>query len=113
MTRLWFTGGGSLIAVALAQSVIAAGGRVVMCDRNADVAGEVEETLAGSGTFLTDDVTDDAFLDQVLGTAAERFGGIDGIVSAAATFDDDLFATIRFRPRRTMIVVDFAGRDGV
>ncbi len=89
------TGGGSLIAKALAEQVIGEGGKIVLCDRNDAYADETRDVLGDSGNFLVGDATDDAFLDSALAEAASRFGGIDGVVSAAATFNDALYDTSR------------------
>ena len=88
------TGGASLIGLAVARTVVAEGGRVVLSDLSTD-AGEMKSAMQGSGIYIAGDITDDAFLDRVVATAMETYGGIDGVVSAAATFDDKLFKTTR------------------
>ncbi len=89
------TGGASLIALATARRLVVEGARVVLADRGADYAGDAEEAFGDNGRFLTGDVTDDAFLDEIVGTAIQAFGGVDGLVNAAVTFDDKLYETTR------------------
>ena len=89
------TGGGSLIALATARSIVAEGGRVVMADHTADHKNDVRRATGDRGRFVAGDVTDDAFLDEVVDTAEQTFGGVDGLVNAAVTFDDKLYDTRR------------------
>jgi NAD(P)-dependent dehydrogenase (short-subunit alcohol dehydrogenase family) len=89
------TGGASLIGLAVARALVSEGGRVILSDISTGAAGEAKNALRGSGVYIAGDITDDAFLDRVVATAVETDGGIDGIVSAAATFDDKLFETTR------------------
>jgi NAD(P)-dependent dehydrogenase (short-subunit alcohol dehydrogenase family) len=89
------TGGASLIALALAERIIAEGGRVVLADVNESARDEVEALVGDDGRYVVGDVTDDAFLDTLVTTAVETFGGVDGLVHAAVTFDDDLYSTSR------------------
>jgi NAD(P)-dependent dehydrogenase (short-subunit alcohol dehydrogenase family) len=89
------TGGASLIGLAVARRLVSEGARVVLSDASTAVAPEANHALQGSGVYLAGDITDDAFLDRVVATAVEAAGGIDGVVSAAAIFDDKLFATTR------------------
>jgi NAD(P)-dependent dehydrogenase (short-subunit alcohol dehydrogenase family) len=89
------TGGASLIGLAVARALVRDGGRVVLSDASTAAAGEAKDALRDAGVFVAGDVTDDAFLAALVATAAETYGGIDGVVSAAAVFDDKLFATTR------------------
>ncbi|MHA1190254.1 MAG: SDR family oxidoreductase [Alphaproteobacteria bacterium] len=89
------TGGGSLITKALAKQVIGEGGKIVLCDRNDAHADETRGVMGDSGIFLVGDVSDDSFLESALAEAESRFGGVDGIVNAAAIFEDPLVDTSR------------------
>jgi NAD(P)-dependent dehydrogenase (short-subunit alcohol dehydrogenase family) len=89
------TGGASFIALALAQRVMDEGGRVVLADQDESVRSELESRLGDAGRYLVGDVTDDAFLDTIVSTAVDAFGGVDGLVHGAVTFDDDRYATSR------------------
>ena len=44
---------------------------------------------------LVGDVTDDAYLDELVVAAESRFGGVSGLVHAAVTFDDAGYDTSR------------------
>ncbi len=89
------TGAVSLLALETCRIICAEGGRVVAADRSADHADEVRDAMGDQGHFLAGDVTDDEFLDEIVTVASDRFGGIDGLVSAAVTFHDLLFETSR------------------
>ena len=79
----------------MARRLTAEGGRVVLSDLSTGVKRETKSALQDSGVYVAGDITDDAFLDRLVATAVEIDGGIDGIVSMAATFDDRLFMTTR------------------
>ena len=89
------TGGASWIGQAIAKTVIDGGGRVLLTDLNEAPRGEAEAILGENGLYLSGDIGDDAFLDHTLEQAVGRFGGLDGVVSAAATFEDGLIETSR------------------
>ena len=89
------TGGASLIGVAIAQRMITAGDTVVLGDLNAAVQSEVESVIGDRGVYLVGDVTDDAYLDELVVAAESRFGGVSGLVHAAVTFDDAGYDTSR------------------
>jgi NAD(P)-dependent dehydrogenase (short-subunit alcohol dehydrogenase family) len=77
----------------VARRLTAEGGRVVLSDLSTGVERVTKSALRDSGVYVAGDITDDAFLDRLVATAVEIDGGIDGIVSMAATFDDRLFMT--------------------
>ena len=89
------TRGASLIGVALARRLIDRGGSVVLADLNDSVRSEIEEVVGDSGVYLVGDVTDDAYLDQLVVAAESRFGGVSGLVHGAVTFDDAGYDTSR------------------
>lgn len=89
------TGGASLIGLATAKTIIDGGGKVISTDINDTLRDEAEAVLGSSGKYLVGDVTDDAFVDQMLQSAVDAYGGLDGLVNAAVTFDDGLLATDR------------------
>ncbi len=93
--RVVITGGASLIALETARRIIAAGGSVVLGDRNPDVAAELRAELGESGRYLVGDVTEDIFLDGLVAACVADFGGLDGVVHAAVTFDDERYDTTR------------------
>jgi NAD(P)-dependent dehydrogenase (short-subunit alcohol dehydrogenase family) len=89
------TGGASLIGLAVARVLAGDGGKVVLSDQAPSATGEADEAMRGAGVYLAGDITDDGFLDRLIATAVEVGGGIDGVVSAAAIFDDRVYATTR------------------
>lgn len=88
------TGGASLISLAVARLIVGDGGRVVLSDITSAAPDEAHAAIEGSGVYVPGDITDDEFLDRLVG-AALKLGGIDGVVSAAAIFDDKLYETRR------------------
>ncbi len=89
------TGAASFIGSAIARQLIDAGASVVLGDLDDGVGRGVAESLGPAARFVTADVTDDADLDRMVDTAVGEFGGIDLVVSAAATFDDGQMETAR------------------
>jgi NAD(P)-dependent dehydrogenase (short-subunit alcohol dehydrogenase family) len=84
------TGAGSGIGRAAALRFAAEGARVVVADINADGAeAVVREIQAAGGTAVavTGDLGDQAVVDQVVGTAVDRFGGLDVLVNNAGIMD--------------------------
>ncbi|MGC9537385.1 SDR family NAD(P)-dependent oxidoreductase [Streptomyces sp. UG1] len=84
------TGAGSGIGRAAAQAFAKEGARVVVADLNAESAGTtVKEIEAAGGTAVavTGDLSEQSVVDQVVATAAERFGGIDVLVNNAGIMD--------------------------
>jgi NADP-dependent 3-hydroxy acid dehydrogenase YdfG len=98
--RILVTGASSGIGEATARALVAEGARVGLLARR----GEVLETLADEldGVAVAADVTDAQATRTAVETAAERLGGLDGVVNAAglvrpgrvATTDPDDWATM-------------------
>lgn len=86
------TGGASLIGLAIAGKLLSDGARVILGDRDETAQSEAEALLAGRGQYLIGDLSDDSYLDQLVGAAADS-GRIDTVVSAPAIFDDDGYET--------------------
>lgn len=87
------TGGASLIALAAARRIVDAGGRVVLGDLHDEP--DMVQRLGDSARFEQGDVTEDTFLDRLVASCVDEFGGIDGVVHAAVTFADATFDTTR------------------
>lgn len=100
--KVVITGGASLIALATARRIVAGGGTVVLGDRNAEVAAQIEHEFGAAGRYLVGDVTDDDFLETLVRACADEFGGLDGLVHAAVTFDDERYDTTRPEWRRAL-----------
>ena len=89
------TGAASFLGTAICSQLVAAGARVVLGDLDAQVCGDVVRDLGESARFVRTDVTRDADLDALIGTAVAEFGGLDFVVSASAAFDDSQMDTTR------------------
>lgn len=83
------TGGAQGIGRGIAEAVLAAGGRVVIGDLDAD-AGKacLDDWQAGDrAAFLVLDVSKEASVKRFVGAALRRFGRIDGLVNNAGIAD--------------------------
>ena len=82
----WITGAGSGIGLAGAQALAAAGAKVVMSGRRADVlAAEADKICSGGGAAEVEvlDVSDAAAVQAVAGPILARHGRIDILVNSA------------------------------
>jgi NAD(P)-dependent dehydrogenase (short-subunit alcohol dehydrogenase family) len=77
------TGGTDGLGLALAQRLVAEGGRVAVCGRNAERLAQAQERLGADALCLQTDVTDAAQLDAFVDAALSRFGRLDGLVNNA------------------------------
>jgi NAD(P)-dependent dehydrogenase (short-subunit alcohol dehydrogenase family) len=89
------TGGASFVGEAIGAVIIEGGGRAILADRDEDHGAEVVARLGQRASFLATDVTSDADLDRLIASAVDRFGRLDGVVGASATFDDQKLASDR------------------
>lgn len=89
------TGGASMIGMAVAAKLVAAGCGVVAGDRDESKRAEVEDVLSDRGVYVVGDVTDDEHLTELVTAAIERFGRLDHVVSGPAIFEDYGYATDR------------------
>ena len=89
------TGAASFLGTAICSQLVGAGACVVLGDLDEGVGGQVAEDLGDSARFVRTDVTSDADLDALIGTAVTEFGGLDYVVSAAAVFADSQMDTTR------------------
>jgi NAD(P)-dependent dehydrogenase (short-subunit alcohol dehydrogenase family) len=84
------TGAGSGIGRAAALRFASEGARVLVADIDAERAAEVVDEIRASGgtaVAVTGDVSDQAVVDRVVGTAVETFGGLDVLVNNAGVMD--------------------------
>jgi NAD(P)-dependent dehydrogenase (short-subunit alcohol dehydrogenase family) len=88
------TGGASFVGEALGSVLIEAGARVVLADRDADHGEAVAGRLGDSARFVQTDVLQDSDLDRLV-TTARDLGRLDGLVGAAANFDDERLSSSR------------------
>ena len=77
------TGGAGTIGFATAAAMHAAGAEIVLLDLNPAAAEKAAARLAGGALGLACDVTDQASVRGAFDRAAERFGGVDIVVSNA------------------------------
>ena len=80
--RLFITGMGSGIGLATARLAVAEGARVSGTIQTAEQLGNLEAVTSQDLCFQTD-VTDETALNDAVANAADRLGGLDGIVACA------------------------------
>ena len=76
------TGAASGMGAATAREFMAAGGKVVIVDRNAPLAQQVAAEI-GADSPVIGDVSDSSFCDHAIQRAVERYGRLDVLVNAA------------------------------
>lgn len=77
------TGGSSGIGFAIAEGLVAEGGRVVLVARREDVLAEAADKLGGNAAYVAGDVADETTADRAIEQARTRFGGLDLVVPNA------------------------------
>lgn len=77
------TGGASGIGEGIARRLSSDGANVVIADLNGALAREVAADLGDNTLAVELDVTDEAAVDAMVATAADRFGGLDIMVNNA------------------------------
>lgn len=77
------TGAGSGLGAAVAEMVVAAGGRVVLADVNAAAGTAMAERLGPAARFAQTDVTQEADGRAAVALARSAFGGLDALVNCA------------------------------
>ena len=77
------TGGASGLGRATAELIVAAGGKVALLDRNAELAEQVATELGASAAAYSADVTDADSVAAAIDGAVERFGAIHIDVNCA------------------------------
>jgi meso-butanediol dehydrogenase/(S,S)-butanediol dehydrogenase/diacetyl reductase len=76
------TGAASGMGAATAREFSAAGAKVIIVDRNAELAAQVATEIACDPPIIGD-ISDSAFCRQAVETAVERYGRLDVLVNAA------------------------------
>lgn len=77
------TGGASGLGRAAAEAILAAGGRTVLLDVNAEAGQATVQALGANAEFAQADVTDESQVQAAVDLAGSRFGGLHGVVNAA------------------------------
>jgi NAD(P)-dependent dehydrogenase (short-subunit alcohol dehydrogenase family) len=81
--RALVTGGASGLGLAVAERVVAAGGRVAMLDVQEEAGAAAARGLGSAARFFRCDVTDEAGVDRAVGAAHAALGGLNLAVSCA------------------------------
>jgi NAD(P)-dependent dehydrogenase (short-subunit alcohol dehydrogenase family) len=77
------TGGASGLGRAAAEAIVAAGGKAVLLDVNADAGTAAERALGAAVKFAPADVTSEDQVKAAVDLAAAAFGNVYGVVNAA------------------------------
>lgn len=80
------TGAAAGIGLAVAEHAAAHGGSVVLCDVDSTVTAAARQTPGRCVAVVADVATEDGW-EQIVATAASQFGGVDVLVSNAATVE--------------------------
>jgi NAD(P)-dependent dehydrogenase (short-subunit alcohol dehydrogenase family) len=81
--RAIVTGGASGLGLAVAESVVAAGGRVALLDVNEEAGTASVRALGSNAHFCKADVTSEPAVDAAVQAASERLGGLNVAVNCA------------------------------
>jgi len=81
--RVVITGGTKGVGAGIALGFLSAGARVLVCARNEPAGGELPAAGARTAEFARADVRDPDQVRQLIAVAADRFGGVDVVVSNA------------------------------
>lgn len=82
-TQAIVTGGASGLGQAVAEAVVAAGGRVALLDVNAAAGNALVATLGERATFIATDVTSEEAVNAAVAQAAQSMGGLNVAVNCA------------------------------
>jgi NAD(P)-dependent dehydrogenase (short-subunit alcohol dehydrogenase family) len=77
------TGGASGLGRAVVDTLVAAGGRAIVLDVNAETGKAAEQALGGNARFASADVTSEEQVKAAVDLAVSAFGGLHGVVNAA------------------------------
>lgn len=81
--KILITGGSSGIGEATAKAIVEAGGAVALGARRKDKLEEIVADLDGTAVAIEADVTDEEQARNLVSTANEELGGLDGLVNNA------------------------------
>jgi NAD(P)-dependent dehydrogenase (short-subunit alcohol dehydrogenase family) len=77
------TGGASGLGRAVVEAIVAAGGRAVILDVNAETGRSAEQAIGSSVRFAQADVTSEEQVNAAVNVAVTTYGGLHGVVNAA------------------------------
>ncbi len=103
--RIVITGAGSGIGATTAGLLASQGALIAIVDRDGEAARRTAEGLGpGRGLAVVGDVTDHATCEAALAAVEAQWGGIDGLVNNAGTWDHD--PLLDLTPERWQRVLD-------
>jgi NAD(P)-dependent dehydrogenase (short-subunit alcohol dehydrogenase family) len=89
------TGGATLIGQGVVRELHRRGASVVIADIDEGGGRPLADELGERAAFVATDITDDEQLERMTDRAADRFGGVHGLVNLACTYLDDGVASSR------------------
>lgn len=107
------TGGGSGIGAATARAFAKEGAEVAVLDRDADAAAKAAKACGGKALGLACDVTDPASVRAAFDRVAERFGGVDVVVSNAGAAWQGAVGEVDDATLRASFELNFFGHQSV
>jgi rhamnose utilization protein RhaD (predicted bifunctional aldolase and dehydrogenase)/NAD(P)-dependent dehydrogenase (short-subunit alcohol dehydrogenase family) len=107
------TGAGGGIGAATAKAFAAAGAEVALLDVDAEKAAAVAKTIGGAAFAVACDVTDAASVDAAFAKVAERFGGVDIVVSNAGAAWQGRIGEVAEEVLRKSFELNFYGHQRV
>lgn len=103
------TGASSGIGAATAQAVVAAGGRVALVARRAEVLSDLAAELGSAAVGVSCDITSEQAVSAAVDATVREFGGLDAVVNAAGVFTAGPVADAEPAAWRTMFDVNVLG----
>jgi NAD(P)-dependent dehydrogenase (short-subunit alcohol dehydrogenase family) len=82
------TGGASGLGAGLVQAFVEAGVKVVSADISVEQGQQIADQAGADCAFRKTDLREDSDLDSLVADTADRFGGIDFLINAACTYDE-------------------------
>ncbi len=107
------TGGGSGIGAATAKAFAREGAEVAVLDRDPEAAATAATACGGKAVGLACDVTDPASVRAAFDRVAERFGGVDVVVSNAGAAWQGAVGEVEDATLRTSFELNFFGHQSV
>jgi len=89
------TGAASGIGAGVARAFAAAGAKVALADIQDDEGANVAKQIGPHGAFVRTDLRSDADIERLVEFTVGKFGGIDFLINAAATYADSGFDSDR------------------
>jgi len=105
------TGGGGAIGAAIAKAFAAEGAEVAVLDRDLDAAKAAAAACGKTALALACDVTDEAAVNAAFASIAERFGGLDILVSNAGAAHAGAMADLPDATLRESFDLNFFGHQ--